>query len=1016
MNDAPTLASSGGDTGLGTITEDDVDNNGRSVGELLGVGTSDAIFEDVDSDPAGIAVFTSTPRDGRFEYSLDGGVTWEALGAVDNNNARLLSASDRLRYVPDGVAGGNANLGFRAWDGTQGNAGELGDTIPNGGSSAFSNQTRSSVVFFTDVNDAPVLDNTGDVSLNTQAEDAGAPTGAVGTLISDLVSLDAGSGNVTDVDNGATTGVAITGADTTNGTYFFTTNGGSTWVALGGVSDISARVLRADSNTRIYFQSNGDYNGTVEEAITFRAWDQTQGDNGTQQDASTNGGTTAFSSDTETADLTITAVNDAPVAANIENTDAAYVENAAPVQVTNAITFSDVDDTDLESATVQITGGFVSTEDVLAFTSQFDINGTYNDVTGILALSGSATLAEYQTVIRSVTYANTSDNPNTADRTVSFTVNDGDLDSNTQTRDITIEAVNDDPTNAGTLPSDITVTEDVASDVDLSAVDFTDVDAGSGDLTVTLSTATGGQLTASTDGGVTVGGTATALTFTGSQADLDAYFDVAANIQYVHGTPNTNGNDADTITVVINDNGNTGTGGGADQALGTVNVDITADNDEEVLATNAGATVAEGSTGNVIASTQLQTTDADNTNAELVYTLNAVPVNGTLRLSGTALAANDTFTQADIDAGRLTYDHDGSETSSDLFDFTVDDGAGTTTPGTFNFTVTPVNDAPVVTSPVSAYSFTEQGSLAIQGTGFSISDADDNGNALTAVFTVGEGRVLIDPTGSGVTVSAGNSTDTVTFSGTKDQINSLLDGSFGTITYRNDQTVASDTPSASTTLTLTVNDQGNTGSDPGTSGNATSEEGFATQAINITSVNDAPTFLGSELITNGDLASGDLTGFTTTGSVNIRNEQIRFGENNAPGENSVSQTINTVAGEIYNLTFNYSDFGGAQQRNQALEVAVNSSASNLLTTETILSDTQDNVFVSYSFTFTADSSSATVTFTDTSDSADSTSNDTTSVDGRLDKISVKQTGGLLSVVGYAEDNPAVVLDSERDVV
>ena len=295
-----------------------------------------------------------------------------------------------------------------------------------------------------------------------------------------------------------------------------------------------------------------------------------------------------------TFNFTVTAVNDAPVAANIENTDAAYVENAAPVQVTNAITFSDVDDTDLESATVQITGGFVAPKmfwrSPVSLTSRELIDG----ITGILALSGSATLAEYQTVIRSVTYANTSDNPNTADRTVSFTVNDGDLDSNTQTRDITIEAVNDDPTNAGTLPSDITVTEDVASDVDLSAVDFSDVDAGSGSLTVTLSTATGGQLTASTDGGVTVGGTATALTFTGSQADLDAYFDVAANIQYVHGTPNTNGDDADTITVVINDNGNTGTGGGADQALGTVNVDITAVNDEEVLATNVGATVAEG--------------------------------------------------------------------------------------------------------------------------------------------------------------------------------------------------------------------------------------------------------------------------------------------------------------------------------------------------------------------------------------------------------------------------------------
>ena len=395
--------------------------------------------------------------------------------------------------------------------------------------------------------------------------------------------------------------------------------------------------------------------------------------------------------------------------------------------------------------------------------------------------------------------------------------------------------------------------------------------------------------------------------------------------------------------------------------------------------------------------------------------MNVVPVNGTLRLGGTALAASDTFTQADIDAGRLTYDHDGSETIVDAFDFTVDDGAGTTTPGTFDFTVAPVNDAPVVTSPVSTYSFTEQGSLAIQGTGFSISDADDNGNALTAVFTVGEGRVLIDPTGSGVTVSAGNSTDTVTFSGTKDQINSLLDGSFGTIAYLNDQTVASDTPSASTAITLTVNDQGNTGSDPALSGDDFSEQGFASQTINVTSVNDAPNFRGPELITNGSFTNG-LNGWERTGAVGIRSNQLNFGAENATGENTASQSIVTVAGETYTLSFDYRDTSsGTQQFNQALQVSVDGSNGNLLTTETILSDTQDDVFVRYTFTFTADSSSATITFTDTSDNADSMSNDTTNVDGRLDDVSVMQNGGDLSAVSYTEGGTPVALDTDSEI-
>ena len=187
-----------------------------------------------------------------------------------------------------------------------------------------------------------------------------------------------------------------------------------------------------------------------------------------------------------TFDFTVTAVNNAPVAANIENTDAAYVENAAPVQVTDTITFTDSDDTDLESATVQVTGGFVGTEDVLAFTIQFDINGTYDDVTGILSLSGSATLAEYQTVIRSVTYANTSEAPNTGTRTVSFTVNDGSLDSNTETRDITVSSVNDAPT-VSLENTTTTLAEDTTTSPRVKVADIVvdDDDLGSESLTLT---------------------------------------------------------------------------------------------------------------------------------------------------------------------------------------------------------------------------------------------------------------------------------------------------------------------------------------------------------------------------------------------------------------------------------------------------------------------------------------------------------------------------------------------------
>ncbi len=151
-------------------------------------------------------------------------------------------------------------------------------------------------------------------------------------------------------------------------------------------------------------------------------------------------------SNTQTRDIAITAVNDAPVEASIEGSALGYTENDGAVAITSTIAITDVDDTNIESAVVQITSNYANGQDVLAFTNQNGITGSWNATNGTLSLTGSATLAQYQAALRSITYTNTSDNPSTATRTVSFTVNDGDANSNTQTRDINI-------TPSTTLPS-----------------------------------------------------------------------------------------------------------------------------------------------------------------------------------------------------------------------------------------------------------------------------------------------------------------------------------------------------------------------------------------------------------------------------------------------------------------------------------------------------------------------------------------------------------------------------------
>src|SRR4030043_856099 len=75
-----------------------------------------------------------------------------------------------------------------------------------------------------------------------------------------------------------------------------------------------------------------------------------------------------------------------PVLAGIEGTPITYTEGQGEVFITSAITVNDVDDLMLESASVQISAGYVSTEDVLRFNNQSGITGTWTAGTGTMNL------------------------------------------------------------------------------------------------------------------------------------------------------------------------------------------------------------------------------------------------------------------------------------------------------------------------------------------------------------------------------------------------------------------------------------------------------------------------------------------------------------------------------------------------------------------------------------------------------------------------------------------------------
>jgi len=87
--------------------------------------------------------------------------------------------------------------------------------------------------------------------------------------------------------------------------------------------------------------------------------------------------------------------------------------------------------------------------------------------------------------------------------------------------------------------------------------------------------------------------------------------------------------------------------------------------------------------------------DADNPLAStLTFIVSSIPTDGSLQLGGVALTAYDSFTQADVLSGAVTYQNSGTASTSDSFKFiVVDDQGGTSALQTFNFSVlnTPIN-------------------------------------------------------------------------------------------------------------------------------------------------------------------------------------------------------------------------------------------------------------------------------------------------------------------------------------
>jgi len=229
--------------------------------------------------------------------------------------------------------------------------------------------------------------------------------------------------------------------------------------------------------------------------------------------------------------------------------------------------------------------------------------------------------------------------------------------------DIVVAAAAGDTNTAPTIagaPSDLIVTEDASSNIDLSAITVADDDADT--LTLTLSVDVGTFSTPADGAAVGDGVTATlvngtTVTLSGSAADINSYLDTASNITYT-GEENASGDNQATLTLTPND-------GTEDGTATTVNIDITEVNDAPTDVTLSGSlAVTETMQGSVVGT--ISVSDVDDTSWTYTVSDDRFSVNGDNELILNNDASLNNETEASIELTITVMDDDGASATLDV--------------------------------------------------------------------------------------------------------------------------------------------------------------------------------------------------------------------------------------------------------------------------------------------------------------------------------------------------------------
>ncbi|MCB2048882.1 MAG: tandem-95 repeat protein [Novosphingobium sp.] len=342
-------------------------------------------------------------------------------------------------------------------------------------------------------------------------------------------------------------------------------------------------------------------------------------------------------------------------------------------------------------AIVQTTGGNITITAAASGTGFDVVIGTYAGGTNgnpyVITFNAEATPDRVSLVLPLIGYRNASgDNPTPGDRTLEFTITDGDGGSDTATSTVQVVAVNDLPrldlNGTGPMNPGIDVNaayvENASATVLAPNARLTDPDSDIASVAVSFTSGfiigedelTIGGATSGTSGAISwlFNAATGSMTLTGA-ASPSEYQAILRQIAFssISDNPGT----ARTISFTVSD-------GIGVSPIALANVAVTPVNDDPV-AIGDSVTIAEDTPGVISAATLL----ANDSDVDLGDTLTIVSVGAATHGSVVLNGGSITFTPASNYNGPAS------------FEYTVSDGNGGTATGTVSINVTPVNDPPV---------------------------------------------------------------------------------------------------------------------------------------------------------------------------------------------------------------------------------------------------------------------------------------------------------------------------------